>query len=69
VSTGEYDRILRGEYIRRGQQEQQRPLVDDLSAAGSHYAAEAREFAGAVADAARRAAERAAEAFRSAQRR
>ncbi len=69
VSTGEYDRILRGEYIRRGQPEQQRPLVDDLSAAGSHYAAEAREFAGAVADAARRAAERAAEAFRSAQRR
>lgn len=66
VSSGDYERIVRGEYVRRGQQ-QERPLADDLSAAGSHYAAEAREFAGAVAEAARRAAERAAEAFRSAQ--
>lgn len=68
VASGEYERIVRGEYVRRSQQ-QERPLADDLSAAGSHYAAEAREFAGAVAEAARRAAERAAEAFRSAQRR
>ena len=68
VTSGDYERIVRGEYVRRGQQ-QERPLADDLSAAGSHYAAEAREFAGAVAEAARRAAERAAEAFRSAQRR
>jgi Zn-dependent protease with chaperone function len=68
VSSGDYERIVRGEYVRRGQQ-QERPLADDLNAAGSHYAAEAREFAGAVAEAARRAAERAAEAFRSAQRR
>jgi Zn-dependent protease with chaperone function len=69
VAGGAYDRILRGEYVRRGAEAQSRPLVDDLSAAGSHYAAEAREFAGAVAEAATRAAERAAEAFRSAQRR
>jgi hypothetical protein len=69
VAGGEYDRILRGEYVRRGSEAASRPLVDDLSAAGSHYAAEAREFASAVADAARRAAERAADAFRSAQRR
>jgi hypothetical protein len=44
-------------------------LGDDVAAAGSYYATEAREFAAAVADAARRAAERAADAFRAAQRR
>ncbi len=69
VASGEYDRILRGEYTRRGAEEQSRPLGDDVAAAGSYYAAEAREFASAVAEAAKRAAERAVEAFRSAQRR
>ncbi|MGH7631494.1 MAG: M48 family metallopeptidase [Gemmatimonadales bacterium] len=69
VAGGEYDRILRGEYTRRGVEEQARPLGDDMAAAGSYYVAEAREFASAVADAAKRAAERAAEAFRAAQRR
>ena len=69
VASGEYDRILRGEYTRRGAEEQARPLGDDVAAAGSYYAGEAREFASAVADAAKRAAERAAEAFRAAQRR
>lgn len=69
VAGGDYDRILRGEYTRRGVEERARPLGDDMAAAGSYYAGEAREFASAVADAAKRAAERAAEAFRSAQRR
>jgi Zn-dependent protease with chaperone function len=68
VASGEYDRILRGEYARRGPETDERPLRDDLSAAGSYYAGEAREFAGQVADAARRAAERAREAFRNAQK-
>ena len=69
VASGEYDRIMRGEYIRRGPETETRPLRDDVAAASSYYAAEAREFASAVADAARRAAERAADAFRAAQRR
>jgi Zn-dependent protease with chaperone function len=69
VAAGEYDRILRGDYSRRGPEADTRPLGDDVAAAGSYYAAEAREFAAAVADAARRAAERAADAFRAAQRR
>jgi Zn-dependent protease with chaperone function len=69
VAAGEYDRILRGEYTRRGPDAETRPLGDDVAAAGSYYASEAREFAAAVADAARRAAERAADAFRAAQRR
>jgi Zn-dependent protease with chaperone function len=68
VTSGEYDRILRGEYVRRGPESEGRPLRDDLSAAGSYYAGEARELATQVADAAKRAAERARDAFRSAQK-
>ncbi|MEO6056021.1 MAG: M48 family metallopeptidase [Gemmatimonadales bacterium] len=68
VASGEYDRILRGEYVRRGPETTDRPLGDDLSAAGSYYAGEARELATQVADAARRAAERARDAFRNAQK-
>jgi hypothetical protein len=68
VAGGDYDRILRGEYTRRGTETTDRPLGEDLSAAGSYYAGEARELATQVADAARRAAERARDAFRSAQK-
>ena len=67
VAGGDYDRILRGEYPRRGPETAGRPLGDDLSAAGSYYAGEARELASQVAEAAKRAAERARDAFRSAQ--
>jgi Zn-dependent protease with chaperone function len=68
VTSGEYDRILRGEYVRRGTETRERPLRDDMAAAGSYYAAEARELAGHLADAAKRAADRAMEAFRNAQK-
>src|SRR6478752_4374359 len=68
VSAGEYDRILRGEYVRRGAEASDRPLGDDLRAAGNYYAGEARELASQVADAAKRAAERARDAFRNAQK-
>ncbi len=67
VASGEYDRILRGEYPRRGPEQPARPFRDDVAAAGSYYAAEARDLANQVAEAARRAADRAREAFRSAQ--
>ncbi len=67
VATGDYDRIVRGEYTRRGTEQATRPLADDMTAAGSYYAAEARDLASQVADVARRAAERAADAFRAAQ--
>src|SRR5215208_1781378 len=68
VATGEYDRILRGEYARRGTESSERPLRDDMAAAGSYYAAEARDLAGQFADVAKRAADRAREAFRNAQK-
>ena len=67
MGTGEYDRILRGEYTRRGDAKD-RPLKDDVSAAGTYYAGEARELATQLTDTARRAAAAAREAFRNAQK-
>jgi Zn-dependent protease with chaperone function len=64
VAAGEYDRILRGEYTRRGQEAKDRPLRDEMAAAGNYYAKEARETAGKMAQAARDAASRVGEAFR-----
>jgi Zn-dependent protease with chaperone function len=68
VGAGDYDRILRGEYVRRGAQGGERPIGEDFAAAGNYYAAEAKEVATQVAEAARRAAERARDAFRNAQK-
>jgi Zn-dependent protease with chaperone function len=68
VTSGEYDRIMRGEYVRRGDEARARPLRDDMAAAGSYYKEEARDLARDVADAARKAAGAAADAFRSATR-
>lgn len=67
VASGEYDRIVGGEYVRRGGEAASRPLRDDVAAAGSYYASEALDFASHVADTARRTAERAIEALRAAQ--
>jgi len=64
VAAGEYDRILRGEYTRRGQEAKDRPLRDEMAEAGNYYAKEARETAGRMAQAARDAASRVGEAFR-----
>jgi Zn-dependent protease with chaperone function len=68
VASGEYDRILRGEYTRRGAEAQGRPLAEDLAAARGHYVRETKEAVGHVVDAAKKAAERVSEAFRSSQR-
>jgi hypothetical protein len=68
VTAGESDRVLRGEYVRRGTESAERPVREDFAAAGTYYAGEAKELANQVAEAARRAAERAREAFRSAQK-
>jgi Zn-dependent protease with chaperone function len=68
MGSGDYERILRGEYTRRGGEARKRPLADDMAAAGAYYAGEARELATQVADVARRAADRAREAFRNAQK-
>lgn len=63
MTTGDYDRILRGEYTRRGQEQKDRPLKDDLSAAKNYYADAGKEVVGEVANAAKRAAQAAKDAF------
>jgi Zn-dependent protease with chaperone function len=68
VASGDYERIVRGEYTHRGAETRERPLKDDLAAAGRHYAAGARDVASQVADAAKGVADRVGEAFRQAQK-
>jgi Zn-dependent protease with chaperone function len=68
VASGEYERILRAEYTRRGAETKERPVKDDLAAAGSYYAGEARELATQMAEVARRAAASARDAFKNAQK-
>lgn len=53
IEAGDYDRIIRGEYARRG--EPDAAYQDDLKAAARAYADGAREFLDSVADAAKRA--------------
>ena len=67
VASGDYDRIIRGEYVRRGQEQRERPLRPDVEEAGAYYRREAREVADKVTQAARKAAEAAEKAFRKAQ--
>ena len=64
IASGDYERILRGEYTRRGKEAHERPLKDDLGAAGGYYAQEARDTVSQVVDAAKKAAEKVGEAFR-----
>ena len=67
IASGDYERILRGEYTRRGKEAHERPLKDDVSAAGGYYAREARETVSQVVEAARKAAEKMGDAFRKGQ--
>src|SRR6185503_3347365 len=63
IEAGHYDRILRGEYTRRGPQAEKRPLGEDLNDAREHYTNEARAVAGDVVDTVKRAAQAFTEAF------
>ena len=66
VQSGAYDRILAGEYVRRGTEEAERPLGGDVREAASHYKDEFVDAADHLKNAARRAAARAKEAFNEA---
>jgi Zn-dependent protease with chaperone function len=63
VEAGNYDRILRGEYPRRGTQDEQRPLADDLNEAGRYYADQAKDAVDKVAEVARKARDAFSSAF------
>ena len=67
IASGDYERILRGEYVRRGAQAKERPLTTDFKDARDYYASEAREAMSKVSDAAKKAAAAAREAFRKTQ--
>jgi len=64
VDAGQYDKVMGGEYPRRGEVREDRTYADDVSEAASHYAREAREVASDVVDAAKRAASAFASAFK-----
>ncbi len=67
IGSGDYERILRGEYTKRGAEAKERPLREDFKQARDYYAGEARETMSKMADAAKKAAASAREAFRKAQ--
>lgn len=64
VDAGHYEKIIGGEYPRRGETGQDRSYADDVGDAATHYAKEAREVASDVLDAAKRAANAFASAFK-----
>ncbi len=66
VQAGGYDRIIRGEYVRRGTEEQERPFRDDLRDAAKHYGDEFKSAAEDIRNAAKRAASRAKDAYNEA---
>ncbi len=68
VQAGAYDRILAGEYPRRGTQADDRPLRNDFKDAAEHYRGEIKDVAEQLKTAAKRAAERARDAFNEARR-
>jgi Zn-dependent protease with chaperone function len=61
--SGEYDTILAGTYMRRGQ-EAERPLADDYADAAGYYGEQARESWAPIGDAINRAVDRFNEAWR-----
>lgn len=63
IANGHYERIVGGDYQRRGP-EHHRSYADDVAEAAGHYGKEARDVATQMADAARRAASAFAKAFR-----
>ncbi len=64
VERGDYDRILRGEYPRRGSQDEQKPLADDYAEAGKYYGDQARTVVDSFADVAKKARDAFEGAFR-----
>lgn len=62
---GSYDAIIRGEYLRRGQESQDRPLGDDFVDAAGYYGQKTRETAQQVANALKGAADAFSQSWRN----
>lgn len=64
IKEGHYQRILDGEYTRRGPQAEQRPIDKDIDEARDHYVKEAKAVVNDVVDTAKRAAQAFSDAFK-----
>ena len=64
IEAGAYDRVLRGEYTRRGPEAEGRPFERDLDEAREHYVKEAKAVVSDVVDTARRAAQAFTDTFK-----
>src|SRR6266581_272399 len=64
IELGNYERILGGEYTRRGPEAEQRPIDKDIDEARDHYMKEAKAVVNDVVDTAKRAAQAFAEALK-----
>ena len=64
IAEGQYDRVLGGEYTRRGPEAEQRPIDKDIDDARDHYMKEAKAVVDDVVDGARRAAQAFTDAFK-----
>lgn len=62
---GGYDRIIAGDYLRRGQEDQDKPLSDDFVDAAGYYGQKTRETAKQVGDALKGAADAFASSWRN----
>ena len=64
IEAGNYDRIVRGEYTRRGPDAEKRPIDKDIDEARDHYMKEAKAVVNDVMDGAKRAAQAFTDAFK-----
>jgi Zn-dependent protease with chaperone function len=64
ITAGTYERVLGGDYTRRGPDAEQRPIDKDIDEARDHYAKEARAVVNDVVDTAKRAAQAFSDAFK-----
>jgi len=64
IEAGNYDRIVGGEYTRRGPDADKRPVENDIDEAREHYMKEAKAVVTDVMDGAKRAAQAFTDAFK-----
>src|SRR5207245_9426273 len=64
IAQGHYERILGGDYTRRGPEAERRPIDKDIDEARDHYMKEAKAVVEDVVDTAKRAAQAFAEALK-----
>jgi Zn-dependent protease with chaperone function len=64
ITAGAYEKVLGGEYTRRGPEAEQRPIDKDIDDARDHYMNEAKAVVNDVVDTAKRAAQAFSDAFK-----